>query len=214
MNKRVLAPVGALLGGFALVFVALLVQDKFTAAPQAPDDLPLLWPDPKSVGDFSLRTQTGEPFGVEQLTGHWTLWYFGYTQCPDVCPVTLTVLKGVHEALERNAPLRDSLQSVFVSVDPARDDAEQLQKYLAFFGADLLAATGGQAELSRISEQLGVSFTAQPADEQGRYVVDHTAAILLTDPKARLVAWFGAPHTAAQISTQLLRIVQFVGSAE
>jgi protein SCO1/2 len=214
MKAQTLRVGGALVGGFVVIFAALFAIQKLSAPAPAPADLPMFWPQPKRIEPFSLTDQHGTEFGLERVTGRWSLWYFGYTFCPDVCPVTLTVMNGVHETLAASVDFSGTLQSVFVSIDPARDTSERLSKYVSFFNPGFVAATASSDSLSRLTLQLGINFAPQTPDEQGNYVVDHTAAILLTDPQARLVAWFGSPHTAAQISAQMIRIAQFVDGAK
>jgi len=210
MKNQILRVAGVLVCGFVVIFVGLLGLQKLNAPITPPSELPLLWPDPKLVEGFSLTDQHGDQFGPDRVSGRWSLWYFGYTSCPDVCPVTLTVMNGVHDALEAHASFPEPLQSVFVSIDHARDTAERLKKYIGFFNPEFVAVRGDEEGLHRLTGQMGVSFTPQAPDELGNYVVDHSAAILLTDPHSRLIAWFAAPHTAEQISAQMIKIAQFV----
>jgi protein SCO1/2 len=165
-----------------------------------------LWPAPRTVGPFELTDHTGAPFDLSTLDGKWTLMFFGYTHCPDVCPVTLSVLEQVRALLESAGTETDDLQTVFVSVDPERDTIEHLREYVTYFDPRLLGVTGPDAGLQRLTRQLGILHIRNAADENGSYLVDHTASVLLVDPRHRLVAVFGAPHEAESIADRLIRI--------
>lgn len=167
----------------------------------------MLWPNPKPLTAFQLNDQHGQPFGLEQLKGHWSFLFFGYTHCPDVCPTTLSVLGRV-SALQQ---AHDDIQYVFVSVDPERDTPQHLTEYLAYFNPAFVGLTGSEAYLQSLTRQLGIVYFTGDKGADGQYEVDHTASVLLVDPGARLVGVFSAPHDAADISErfdQMRRIVE------
>jgi len=174
-----------------------------------PDVAGLLWPNPKALRPFSLVNQHGEPFALEDLEGRWTFLFFGYTNCPDVCPMTVGVLSEVETLLERQGSGKD-VQFAFVSVDPARDTPEQLGRYLGFFDEDFIGATAPDGRLEGLTRQLGIAFLRDEPDENGHYAVGHSASVLLTDPEARLVAVFDAPHRAEALATDFREIRRFI----
>lgn len=194
----------------ALVAVAALAMgvlaSYLTSRPAAPQIDGLLWPQSKPLTAFALTDQHGRPFTLERLRGRWTLLFFGYTNCPDVCPVTLSVLKNARALTTPAGTQADPLQIAFVSVDPARDTPEHLAAYVAHFDPDFLGVSGGESDLQAFARQLGVLYIRAEPDSKGGYLVDHTAALFLVDPRGHLVALFQAPHDAATLARDIPRI--------
>ncbi len=139
----------------------------------------------------------GEPFGPDRLEGHWSLVFTGFTNCPDICPTTLALLASVRARVPD-----ERLQFVFVSVDPERDTAERIASYLAHFGASLLGATGSGAEIERFTKALGLAQVRNPG-VGGEYTVDHSAALVLIDPKVRVAGYFLPPHDERALAADL-----------
>ncbi len=171
-----------------------------------------LYPQPRPLQAFSLTDQRGQPLTLEQIKGRWTLWFFGYTHRPDICPLKLSVMRQVYAALQRDRPdLLPLLTTVFVSVDPERDDVAKLAQYTAFFDPRITGATGTPEALAALARQMGIVYLrTQNADNaaSGAYQMDHSAAMLLTDPQARLYAVFGAQADAAGITQDLVAILR------
>jgi len=160
---------------------------------------------PRPLPEFTLTDLDGAPLDRTRLLGHYTLLFFGYTNCPDVCPTVLAELAIAKRSL---ADLPAALQPtvLFVSVDPARDSPEVLGRYVRHFNAAFLAATGTDDALTRIATSVGAIYQrSTPVD--GSYNVDHSAAMFLVDPKAALIAVFPAPHVAKQIVNDYRLIV-------
>lgn len=203
---------------FAIVFVAAsiaglaggLLYQHFFASAQRPEIPSLLWPNPKTVGEFELTDQYKRPFGLGRLQGKWTFLFFGYSHCPDVCPLALTVLNNVERELKTTPESAKDVQVAFVSVDPARDTPEYLHEYVAYFNPEFIGLTGSEESLEAFTRQLGVLYRLGEPDSNGFYLVDHTAAILLVDPEGRLVGLFQIPHEVPVISEQFRQIRGFV----
>ncbi|MCP5151082.1 MAG: SCO family protein [Ectothiorhodospiraceae bacterium] len=192
-------------------FVAGLAIARALSRPAAPppDLTALLWPSPKAIAPFSLVDQDGKPFDVERLRGQWTVMFFGYTHCPDVCPTTLSTLAAVHDALASGGDA-ERLAVIMVSVDPARDTPERLGQYVRFFGKDFIGVTGPLPDVDVLTRQLGILYVHHQPEASGGYLVDHSAGILLVDPQARLVGLFSPPHEAAEIARQVRGIRAFI----
>lgn len=144
---------------------------------------------PREIAEFTLDAGASQPLTRASFVGHWTLLSIGFTHCPDVCPQTLAQLAAVESGLHGVGP---TLQTVFVSVDPQRDAAPQLGEYVAYFNPRFIAATGSKAELDRLCESLGFAYLQVP-DRDGRYSVDHSTAVALIDPQARVAGYFTQP---------------------
>ena len=164
------------------------------------------YPAPRAVVEFQLTRSDSRALTAADLKGHWNLFFFGFTNCPDICPITLGVLKQVRAQLVQ-AGAGDQVHIHFVSVDPQRDQLEVLGRYVAYYDPGFIAATGSDEELNRLTRSLGVMYTREPAKD-GQYNVDHSASIVVVDPQARLVGLFRPPLDAAAISADLLTLVR------
>lgn len=167
----------------------------------------LLWPDPPQLTAFNLSGADGAAITDATLRGKWTLLFFGFTHCPDVCPTTLQTLKTVRAQLEQ--PLHGTGQVLFVSVDPARDTPAALRDYVQYFDPSFIAATGNDDQLSQLTRQLGVIYAKVPTADPKSYSMDHTASILLIGPKLQLLGVFSPPHRANPLAAQIKAIIEF-----
>lgn len=158
----------------------------------------LLWPGPRRAADCTLRTHTGQPWTPRALIGRWTLAYFGYLGCPDVCPSTLGALAG----LRARADAAEELPALlFVSVDPANDTPERIGPYLAHFDPALLGLSGTPDQIERLTRSLGV-FHQESIDASGTRTVDHTTSVIVIDPAGNGVAALSGTHDSALLLEQ------------
>ena len=166
----------------------------------------IVWPEPRPLSGFELSDHRGAVFGRDELLGRWTLMFFGYASCPDICPATMVILRGVTEELAKSGT--ELPRVVLVSVDPERDDAETLGQYVTYFDKDFLGARGDDAQLLSLASQVGAMYEREPPDENGNYEVVHSASIFLVDPQARLLAVFSPPHKPGNIAERLATIFE------
>jgi protein SCO1 len=166
---------------------------------------------PRPLGPFDLIDQRRQPFGLERLKGRWSFLAFGYTHCPDVCPMTLGALKQASEQIRAVLQAQAQPQVVFVSVDPERDTPQQLDGYVSYFSKEFVGVTGSPQAIAAFTRQLSVPYGRSPGGTSGEYSVDHSASILLIDPQARLSAIFSAPHDPRRIAAEFLEIRQSQG---
>ena len=174
--------------------------------PQAPMIDGLLWPQSKALTPFALEDHHRKAFTLDRITSRWTLLFFGYTHCPDVCPVILSVLNNAIVLMGESDADVEPPQVVFVSVDPERDTLEHMAAYVSTFNAEFLGVTGSDASLEALTRQLGVLTMRAEPEADGNYLVDHTAAVFLIDPRGHLVALFQAPHAAETFARDIPRI--------
>jgi len=207
-------PLRPLLRGIALGAVALIfgvaIALAWRGGERVPVEAGVLWPPAPSVPEFSLTDHTGAVFDRSRLFGGWHLVFFGYTHCPDVCPVTLGVMREVAARLERR-PAAVPLGFLFVSVDPGRDTPAVLRDYLAWFSPRFIGLTGEAAGIASLAQSLGVAWVPPRGSGDGDYLVDHSAAVLLIDPQARLVGLYQPPFAADLLEDQLRRATRFLG---
>jgi len=155
---------------------------------------------PRPLPQFALLDHTGAAFDPAQLKNHWSLLFFGFTRCPDVCPTTLGVLAQVEKSLA-DLPVAQRPQVILVSVDPQRDTPEQLAAYVRFFSPSFRGVTGTQQAIDSLTRALGVPVAISKSPSgNGDYTVDHSAAIFLIDPQGALRALFSTPHVPAVIA--------------
>ena len=175
----------------------------FFGSSAAPEAAGIVFDDPQKIDTVQLVDHRGEEFDVERLQNRWSLIYFGFTNCPDLCPLTLTQFAKVDEELgtEPTPPI----QYIFVSVDPDRDTPDQLGAYVEFFLPELIGVTGNSVDLENFASQLAVGFKAH-SDKGENYPVDHSNAILLVNPAAEFQAVLTAPHTAERLAADFRAI--------
>jgi len=176
--------------------------------PAAPVELATgTWLTPsRALPDFSLIDQRDRTFGNANLRGHWSLLFFGYTNCPDFCPTTLTTLAAMDKQMRAaKAPVRP--QVIFVSVDAKRDTPAQLAKYVPYFDPEFIGLTAAdQPSIEAVARKLGVGVIIQPAAD-GNYTVDHSGAIFVINPEGRLCAVLSGPFEAGALQGDFQRIV-------
>ena len=195
----------ALCLGFVAVVVGLFVysvtRTPVLSAEQLREQGVFILPRPREITAFELATHTGEPFTLEDLNGQWTFAFFGFTNCPDVCPTTMAVMGQARRTLQGG----DTFQGVLVSVDPERDDAATLGAYTTAFSPDFIGVRGSREAVAAFSEQVNVAFAKVPMlDENGEpapdaYQVDHTGNIVIINPRGHYHGFIKYPQQADTI---------------
>ena len=156
-----------------------LVVAVLAVACGAPEFRGTLLAEPVSVPDFTLTDQHGQPFRLSEQRGKVVLMFFGYTQCPDVCPTTLATWRKIHESLGEDA---EQVRFAFVTVDPERDTAERLGLHVNAFNPDFLGLRGSEAELRAVYEVFGVFFEKnEQSGSAAGYLINHTATTFVID---------------------------------
>jgi len=163
----------------------------------------------RALPDFSLIDQRGAPFRPRNLEGHWSLMFFGYTNCPDFCPTTLATLAAMEKKLAAEGATRP--QVVFISVDAKRDTPQQLAKYVPYFDPSFIGVTAAdQPTIEALARKLGVAVALVPS-AGGGYTVDHSGAIFVVDPAGKIDAILTGPFTADALLGDFDRIVAVHG---
>ena len=156
---------------------------------------------PKEVGDFTLTDQDGQPFRLSDLRGKVALLFFGYTNCPDVCPTTLAEFKRVKALLGDDA---ERVAFVFVSVDGERDTPERLAAYVRAFDPQFIGLMGDDATIRTIARDYGVFYQRVSYEESAAsYLVDHTASTFGVDQQGRLRLVFSYGTDPAAIAARV-----------
>ena len=165
-------------------------------------------PEPLAMQPFELIDHNGRAFTDKNLRGQWTLLFFGYTSCQDVCPATLGQLRMTRSLLAGQAPAL-STQAIIETLDPARDTPPQMKKYLAALGPGFVGVGGTRESLDTFALQFRVKYSAS---KNAPDVIDHTSSVALLTPDSELQVLFSAPldpdgvaRSVQQIARQQLR---------
>lgn len=184
---------GVIICGLLLVGIAVMLSVRQslnapTPTPPQPTNIPgvILLDPPRELVDFTLPASTGQPLSLSDLQGKYTLLFFGYTHCPDFCPLTLTHWKSMKAILDEAGA---DLNYVFVSVDGERDTPEVMARYVSRFDPAFIGLSGEAATLENIGPDYGLDYTLH-TEEGENYSVDHTTRTFLIDSQGRMVATF------------------------
>ncbi|MDH4260838.1 MAG: SCO family protein [Gammaproteobacteria bacterium] len=162
---------------------------------------------PRAIGSFRLTDHQGREFTLDALRGGWSLVFAGFTHCPDACPTTLALLDTVDRRLRARG---STIRVVFLSVDPARDTAERLAGYVGHFNPRFVGVTGARAQIDALCRDLGLAYVHNPG-VGGDYTVDHSAALVLIDPRARVAGYFQPPHNPDALAADLAALADGAG---
>ncbi len=161
---------------------------------------------PLTVPEFKLVDQHGNSFTGDRFKGRWSFVFFGYTNCPDVCPTTLSVLVQMEKQLQQFKDLEKPAY-VFISIDPDRDTPEHLAQYMTYFHQDFLGVTGSLEQLQQMTKPLGIFYEKNNRENESDYSMSHSSAILLIDTEGRLRALTSPPHDATAMVSDYRYIV-------
>ncbi len=160
---------------------------------------------PSAAPEFTLTGHTGQPVSVSDFQGKLVVLFFGYTQCPDVCPMTLGV---VTQALKLMGKQAAEIQVLFVSVDPARDTPERLSEYITHFNPNFLGLTGNPEEIAQTASLYGVYYEIQDEEAPNVYWIDHTASMMVIDRDGRLKLVLPFGVTAEDVAADLRMLLK------
>lgn len=191
----------------ALVLLFLLRGDRETAS-DLRDIGVTVYPEARALSDFRLLDEQGAFFSRNDFQGHWNLVFFGFTHCPDICPLTMAELKQFYENLG------DDLvkpRIFLVTVDPLRDNPESMAAYVNSYNEDFIGLSGDPVAIDRLASELYVGFSEVPSADSlaeleqeeteeeghaghGNYLIEHSGHIAIIDPDGDYYAVMRAPH--------------------
>jgi protein SCO1/2 len=187
----------------ALITIGLLLAAcSHTFAGVAPDPIGL-------APDFALTDENGQPFKLSDLRGKWILLAYGYTHCPDVCPLTLSRLRDVKKTIDANG---DRVQVVFVTIDPERDTPDIMQKYVSHFDQQFdqkfKGLSGTPPEIAQAAKAYNVKYEKKDSTSASGYSMAHTAEVYLIDPQFNWRMTFPFGVKAEEIAADLQYLMQ------
>ena len=205
-KRRVLSPL--LVASFGLILGILFAEftrndlDSFKAEG-------ILWPSPPKLNEFFLIDKDNLPFTLDDLKGRWSIMFFGFTNCPDICPSTLMEISKAERKLREIPEFGNSGQLIFISVDPDRDTPTVLKTYVSHFSSSLQAASGSQEELQILAKSVGAIFLTVDSDgNNNSYSVDHSAGIFFVSPDATLFSVLTQPIVDTIILDRMTNVLK------
>lgn len=166
-----------------------------------------LFPQGKSFSGFQLTSHLGETWNSDTFKGDYSVVFFGFSNCPDICPTTLLDMQKIDKSLKQQG--LPSPRFIFVSVDSDRDTPEVLNDYINFFNPEFFALTGDAPNILSLATQLGVAYNIeahQPGDLV--YDVDHASALFIINPQGQRIGLFSAPHNVELITQDLATLIE------
>jgi protein SCO1/2 len=161
------------------------------------------------IAPFNLTDTKGNMFTRDSLKGHWTMLFFGFTNCGEVCPSTMAAMNGMYKKLQDVLPQDKMPAVVLVTVDPDRDDINRIKQYVTSFNPNFMGARADIKETVALEKQLHIVAAKVQADGKGKnhYTINHSAEVLLFNPDGNLQAFFSYPHTPDQMVTDYRTIL-------
>ena len=215
-TTRILYGVLALLVLGIPVLVALIAIDRLSLAgvdqtsatslnPQDDFDGSIAINPPRQLPDFTLQNQHGDAVSLSDLSGRFVLLTFGYTNCPDVCPLTLNEFRRIRQSL---GELSEQVAFVFISVDSARDSPQVIRDYFALRQLDgIIGLTGDEPSVRALGVDYGLSFDIVEGKSRSAYLVNHTAGSFLLDPQGRWITRYQFGVVPSMIVSDLMTLL-------
>ena len=160
----------------------------------------------RDLGSFNLIDSNEKEFLPQDFEGKWNVLFFGFTFCPDICPITMSMLSRIEKEIDSQE--LDKIRIFLVTVDPGRDNPNQLKIYLKNFSENFTGLTGGLDQIYNFATRVNAPFTPINNSKDPYYTVDHTGSIVLIDPDGNYAGFFRAPHNQDKIKKALLEITR------
>ena len=160
---------------------------------------------PLDIIEFELKDQGDQLYSKNDLKNQWTILFFGYTNCPDVCPTTIFKLGQIKQQISKELP-NVNLQILFITLDPERDSTERLKEYLGFFDPSMTGLTGEITKIVELTSNLSVFF--QRINKEDGYDFNHTASIFLMNPNAQLKASFSPASSIDMLNQDIQTVIK------
>ncbi len=160
----------------------------------------------KALPEFELTDHNNQPFNNKTIRGKWHLFFFGYTNCPDICPDTMQMLSNML-AQVKDKSILENLQLTFISVDPDRDDLQKMKSYVTYFNKSIMSARADIDSVNTLTDAVGILHYIVKSAEENIYEVAHSGSLILIDPEGRFCGVFSAPHDPEKIAHDLTALI-------
>ncbi|MEP2987960.1 MAG: SCO family protein [Parasphingorhabdus sp.] len=162
----------------------------------------------KIGGSFTLTNQDSGKTSDSDMTGQYRIMYFGYSYCPDVCPVDLQkIMQGLAVAEKSEPQLAKKIQPIFVTIDPERDGPEQLKQYVSAFHPRLIGLTGSAEEIADVAKKFLIIYNRREVEGMSEYLMDHSRQAYLFGPQGEPLAMLPYDGTADEVAAEIQRWV-------
>lgn len=188
---------------FLSMFLIKITSPRLLSKDELQFNRAIVFDAPRIIEELHLVNHRGESFTLDDLKGHWSLIYFGFTHCPDICPTTLAKLARLMEELKPE--VAEQTQVLLVTVDPARDTSEALSQYVSYFNPDFIGVTGDFMEILSFTRNVNVAFNKVILKDD--YTIDHTGHLVLVNPNGHYHGTFKPPFELATLKLTYQSIV-------
>lgn len=216
-NKKLRNAIYAVAILISLGLGVVLGAQQFSSVP--PVGIAQLLPEPKTLPEIALQNHRGEAVVANSFRDHWSLVFFGFTSCPDFCPLELQKLGKALNLMGAG----EELQVVFVSVDPERDGQEKLADYVGFFHPQIIGVRGSNMGLAKFAQFFGAAYDRSaivdtrlltipaginmPTDVGEQYQVNHSTRVFVVNPAGKFIGSFASPFTAEDILSDMQKLM-------
>jgi len=191
------------LAGFGSVVILLMKHYKYEKLEKIDQTMIRSYGTPSLGGDFELCDHEGNMRTNKDFLGKWIILYFGFTNCPDICPEELEKMVNAVEIVNRHEGTV-GVQPVFISIDPERDTAEAVKTYLEDFSDQIIGLTGTDEQVNAATRAFRVYYSKGPKDEDDDYLVDHSIIMYLLNDRGEFCEYFGQVKSAGEIASSIL----------
>mgnify|MGYP000844075607 FL=1 len=159
----------------------------------------------RELGAFKLQDNQSEIFTPQDFKGKWNLIFFGFTYCPDICPITMRMLSNIEKEME--ADMKKNIRFFMVTVDPDRDTPDKLNVYLKNFSNNFIGLTGPLDQIYNFATRVNAPFNPVSKSSEDFYTVEHTGSIVLVDPEGKYSGFFRTPHKEGNIKVSIRELL-------
>jgi len=214
MKKSIKINIGVLLV-FIITVLTLFINNITTPRSLSKQELLVnglfLFQEPKEISDFSFMSSNNKTFTKKNLEDKWTVMYFGFSKCPNECPVAMHELSKLKKLLAEKDYKLDDKQWVLITIDPERDSPEIIDEYAKGFDSDFIGLSGSRPMLLSLATQLAVNNKMPPMDSKDNnheHLNDHANNIILLNPQGQFVGFFRPPFDISRLSLTYQSITQ------
>ena len=198
--RRIYLTIIVLVAFIALILGLYFSQLSHTKKPDLSKFNGTLLTTPRQIDDFSLAGTSDKNYTKASLQGHWTFMFFGYTQCPKLCPVTMSELANMYKQLESDN-VQDLPEVVLISLDPERDTVQKMKQYVTAFNPHFVGAVGESAQIDKMTKEMGIAYMkVNNGNNAADYMIQHSGTIILFNPQGDIAAYFSLPHDPSKMA--------------
>ncbi|PCK09389.1 MAG: SCO family protein [Alteromonadaceae bacterium] len=202
--RNTLIGIGCVMTLFMTMFIYKIQSTRILSDGELQANRAIVFNQPRIIKPFQLRDHHNKPFELTDIQGKWSLMYFGFTHCPDICPTTLADLNRMMGMLEDE--YAEQVQVTLVSLDPARDTPEVLAQYVPYFNPSFIGVTGEFINIMQLTQNVNVAFNKISQGDDS-YTIDHSSYLVLVNPRGHYHGFFKPPFEPTTLKLTLQSII-------